>query len=137
MPHLAHAAIGEQHLHDVEAHPHGRLVEQAQVVERALGEATALVGVHRRCRARPVFRGARFDFDEDKAVAVAENQVNFPAGGTKIRRKKLQSEPAQMAAGSAFAELAAAQMFRLGRAAQPATQSGQQLHVLVGLGARR
>src|ERR1035437_5752168 len=77
VPHLPHRAVLQEHLHNVEAQLHGRVAQQAQVIERGPGKPASSLRVDRRGRTRPFLRGARLDFDKHQAVPVTEDEVNL------------------------------------------------------------
>lgn len=103
MPDLAHRAVRQQYLHDVEAEFYFGIFKQSQIIQRCLREQPPLSRVHRRRRPRPAFRRPRFYLDEDEAVGTAshkdfihsfsarlfENQINFSPLGSEIGGKEL------------------------------------------------
>lgn len=136
VPELADLLAVQEHLDDVEADLDGRLPEPAQVIERRAGEAAAAFGVDCSGRAAPVFGGAGFDFDEDEAVGVAEDQVDLAAGGAVVGGEELEAQAAQVASGQTLAEPAAAQVGRQRGARRPGIQAlpqSSQVHAQIAL----
>ena len=113
MPHFMNHASLQQHLHDIEPDFYLRILEQPQVVQRSARQPAAPLGLYRRGRARPIFRGACFDFDKHQAILIAKDQIHFSPFRTEVRCEKLQAIPFQVAFGGALAEFAMAQMQRL------------------------
>src|SRR5437773_7612816 len=112
MPDFADTAVAQQHFDDVEAKLDGRIAEQAQIIQSGLGEEPALVFVHGRGRAHPVFARTGFYFHKDEAVAVAEYQIELATFGTEVRGEEFQPETREVLAGGALAKLAMAQIER-------------------------
>src|ERR1035437_2425288 len=75
--HFPDRAVLQEHLHNVEANLHGRVLQQAQVIERGSRKPLAPLLVHRRGGAHPFLGRAGLDFDEHEAVPVAEDQVDL------------------------------------------------------------
>lgn len=81
---LAHVAVGEQNLDDVETEFHGRIFQEAQVVQRGLREVAALASIYEGRRARPLFRGAGLDLDEHEPVCTVSTENNVLTTFAKI-----------------------------------------------------
>src|SRR5437867_3809949 len=112
MPHFADASFLQEHFHNVEPELDGRIAEQAQIIQSGLGEEPALVFVHGRGRAHPIFARTGFYFHKDEAVAVAEYQIELATFGTEVRGEEFQPETREVLAGGALAKLAMAQIER-------------------------
>src|SRR6185437_7586267 len=113
MADLAHRAIAQQYFHDVEADLHGRVMKQPDVIQRRPRQTPALVCIHGGGGSGPVFGGTRLDLDENKAIAVAKDQINFAAWRTEVGGEKFQPDPAQMFFRGFLAEFAPPQVLGL------------------------
>jgi len=129
MTHLTHGAVVEDDFHDVESDFDRRILEQAQVIERGSGEALAPLLVHRRRRARPLLRGTRLDFNEDEAVVVSEDEVDFAARGAKVCSEEFQAVAPEELFGRTLAKFAASQMLRLHLAGEPPLEFCKDIHL--------
>ena len=109
---MDHAGL-QQHLDDIEPDFYLWILEQPQVVQSSARQPTAPLSLHRGGRARPIFRGTRFDFDKHQAILIPKDQIHFSAFRAEVCREELQAVPFQMAFGGALTEFAVAQMKRL------------------------
>ena len=80
MADLGDRAVVQEDFDDIETDFDARIFQEAEVIECALREEATLAGIDARRRTQPVFAGARFDFDEDEAISVAKDEINFAAG---------------------------------------------------------
>src|SRR5437868_3331375 len=110
MPNLTDGAVLEQDFNDVEADFDSRIFEQAQVIERSLGKQPLFRGIDRGGRTIPILGRTRFDFDENQAILVAENEVDFPAARSKIGREISEPRFFEIFKRGLFAEAAMPQM---------------------------
>src|SRR5271170_5396780 len=79
MADFTHFAVGQQNFHDVKTDFNLRIVQLAQIIQRALRKPPAFSGVDGLRGSRPIFGRPRFHFRENKTIAVAQNQINFTA----------------------------------------------------------
>ena len=77
MPHFIHYTVAEQHFHDVETDFDRRILDEPEVIEGRFREETPFAGIDGGGGARPILGGTSFDFDEDQAVLVAKDEVDF------------------------------------------------------------
>src|ERR1035437_6879498 len=90
VPYLPHRAVLQEHLHNVEAKLHERIVQQAQVIERGPGESPPPLRIHRRRRTDPLLRRARLHLDKHQAVHVSEDEVDLAPRRAEVGGEKLQ-----------------------------------------------
>ena len=91
MAHFAHRPFAQKHLDDVEAYLHFRMAQQLQVVQGSLREKPAFTRINSGSGASPIFRRAGLHLDKDKAVMIAEDEIDFTPIRPKIGRKEFQS----------------------------------------------
>lgn len=113
MPHFANLPLAQQHFDNVKTHLHWMQRQHAQVIECCFGEQSAFATIHGRRRTRPIFRGARLDFDEYETIPVAKDEIDFSAAGAKIRREKLQAKTFEVAFRRSLAQAATLKVERL------------------------
>ena len=125
---FADRAVGEQDFNDVETDFDGRIFQEPQIIQAALGKAAAAFRVHRRRGSRPFFGRTRLDFGKDEAIAVAEDQINFTARGTKIGGEKFEAVLPEEFFGGLLAQGPQAQMRRAGFADETLFKRGEKIH---------
>ena len=90
MPDLAHGAVGQQDLHDVEAKFHLGIFQQLQIIQRRLRQQAPLACVHRRRRSRPILGRTGFNLGEDKAVIIAKIKSISPCAERKFAARNFR-----------------------------------------------
>ena len=85
---MDHAGF-QQYLDNIEPDLYLRILEQPQVVQRSARQPAAPLGLHRGGRARPIFRGARFDFDKRQAILIPKDQIHFSAFRAEVGGEEL------------------------------------------------
>lgn len=114
VPDLVHLPVEQQHLDNIKTEFHRRMSDQLQIVERRLRKQPSLAGVHRRRRTGPRLGRSRLHFDEDQTVALAEDEIDLPSGGSEIGREIFQSQMFQMFFCGGFTQLPSLQVNRSG-----------------------
>src|SRR5439155_8442227 len=128
VPDLAHRAVAQQDLNNVEAQFYAGLFEKLEVIERRLRKEPAFAGVHGCGRARPFLGRTRFDFHEHKAIAVAKDEIDFAARRTEVGSQEFHARSAQVFFGGVLAEFTPPQMLRLVVASQPGLDARPEVH---------
>jgi hypothetical protein len=84
--------------------------DEPQIIKGAMGETAAAFGIHSDSGARPFFGGTGFDLDEDEAIGISKNQVNFTARRTEIGGEKFEARCFEKLLSRPFAEATMPQM---------------------------
>ena len=114
MPHLSHPVLMKQHLHNVEAKCHTRILEQFEVIQGGLAEMQFLGRVHSGGGTGPILPGACFNLNKDETIPVPKHQVNLAPGRTKIGREKPHASAFEKFFGGSFPHRPPSKMFWLG-----------------------
>ena len=85
---MNHAGF-QQHLDYIKPDFHLRILEQPQVVQRSARQPAPSLGLYGGGRARPIFRGTRFDFDKHQAILIPKDQIHFSAFRAEVGREEL------------------------------------------------
>lgn len=96
-----------------------------------MGKEAAFAGVDGGGGAPEGFGGACFYFDEDEAIGVAEDKVNFAAVGLKICGEKFEAEFAEMFFGGAFADFAVTRTQGFFSFTAPKLDAREDAHALI------
>ena len=134
MPDLAHRAVEQQHLDDVETKLGLRVAEPPQVLLRRLAKQSALALIHRSGGARPAALCPRLHLDEHQAVTVPKHEVDLAALRAEIGGEKLEARPLEMPPRRRLADPAPAQMLRLAPQAKRPFNRVPQAHRSAGSG---
>ena len=130
MADFVHAAVLEQHFHNVEADLHGWVLQPVQVVERGTREPLAPFPVHRRRRPRPLLRRAGLDLNKHKAILVSADEVNLAAWRAEVRGKKLQPIAFEVPSGGALSQFPMLEVERFLDPAQPGPDACRKVHAM-------
>ena len=89
-------AVRDDYLDDVEAKQNVGVIQEPEPGEPAAGNSFALVVIHRIERPTETFPRARFDFDENKRVSIAADDIDFAASAAaEITIQDLVTVPPQ------------------------------------------
>jgi hypothetical protein len=110
MPDFPNLTFPQEHFHNIEPDFDLRILQQPQVIKRAFRNQTPLARIHGGRGAGPVLGRTGFHFDKDKAIPVAEDQIDFAAFGTEICGEKFQALFLEKTFGGAFPKGAVPQM---------------------------
>jgi hypothetical protein len=100
---FAHSARFQQHFHNIEPHFNRRVLKKPQVIQPGTRQAPAALGIDRGRRPSPFLGRTRFDFDENQAITIPEDEVDFAPGCSEICGQELQAIAFEVFAGRTFA----------------------------------
>jgi len=102
VPDFAHSASFKQHFNNIEADFNWRVFKKAKVVQTSPRQAPAALGIDRGRRPGPFFGRTRFNFDENQAITIPEDEVDFAPGCSEICGQELQAIAFEVFAGRTF-----------------------------------
>jgi len=124
MSDLGDLAIAQDDFDDIESDSDGRIAQFAQVIEGGEGEPTAFAGIDGGGGAQPGALGSGFDLDDDQAIVLPKDEVQFASMGPVIGDQEFEPGTDEVLAGGILAQAAAADVDGQVRRSPPVAPPG-------------